>query len=77
MLVERAPHQMDGSPPQKSCAGIIGDGRNRGGSKQENRDEKVTLSDEQIPTAIGQVESGAPVAQVSRRMGVRETTFYL
>ena len=38
---------------------------------------KSRFSEEQIATALRQVESGAPVAQVSRRMGVSEATFYL
>lgn len=38
---------------------------------------KSRFSEEQIATALRQVESGAPVAQVSRHMGVSEATFYL
>lgn len=38
---------------------------------------KSRFSEEQIATALRQVEAGAPVAQVSRRMGVSEATFYL
>jgi putative transposase len=38
---------------------------------------KSRFSEEQIATALRQVESGAPVAQVSRKMGVSEATFYL
>ena len=38
---------------------------------------KSRFSEEQIATALRQVESNAPVAQVSRRMGVSEATFYL
>ena len=37
---------------------------------------KSRFSEEQIATALRQIESGAPVAQVARRMGVTETTFY-
>ena len=38
---------------------------------------KSRFSEEQIATALRQVEAGAPVAQVSRRMGISEATFYL
>ena len=38
---------------------------------------KSRFSEEQIATALRQVESGAPVAQVSRRMGISEAAFYL
>jgi putative transposase len=38
---------------------------------------KSRFSVEQIGTALRQVESGAPVAQVSRRLGISEATFYL
>jgi putative transposase len=38
---------------------------------------KSRFSEEQIATALRQVESGAPVAQGARRMGVSEATLYL
>jgi putative transposase len=38
---------------------------------------KSRFSEEQIATALRQVESGAPVTQVSRRLGISEATFYL
>jgi transposase-like protein len=63
--------------PSQNWSGLIGDIRKLGGSNQESRDEKVTFSEERIATALRQVESGAPVAQVSLRMSVSEATFYL
>jgi len=38
---------------------------------------KSRLSAEQISTALRQVESGAPVAEVTRKLGVSEKTYYL
>jgi putative transposase len=38
---------------------------------------KSRFSEEQIATALRQVESGAPVTQVSRRLDISEGTFYL
>lgn len=38
---------------------------------------KSRFSAEQISTALRQVESGAPVAEVTRKLGVSEKTYYL
>ncbi len=38
---------------------------------------KTRFSAEQISTALRQVESGAPVAEVTRKLGVSEKTYYL
>jgi putative transposase len=38
---------------------------------------KSRFSAEQISTALRQVESGAPVAEVCRKLGVSEKTYYL
>ena len=37
---------------------------------------KSRFSAEQISTALRQVESGAPVAEVTRKLGVSEKTYY-
>jgi putative transposase len=39
--------------------------------------KKSRFSEEQIATALRQVESGAPVTQVARRLGITEAAFYL
>ena len=38
---------------------------------------KSRFSAEQISTALRQVESGVPVAEVTRKLGVSEKTYYL
>lgn len=38
---------------------------------------KSRFSAKQISTALRQVESGAPVAEVRRKLGVSEKTYYL
>ena len=38
---------------------------------------KSTFTDEQIATALRQVESGVPIPEVCRKLGVAESTFYL
>ena len=38
--------------------------------------KKSRYTDEQIAFALKQAETGAPVAEVIRRMGVSEQTFY-
>ena len=37
---------------------------------------KSRYSDEQIATALRQVEAGTPVAEITRKLGISETTFY-
>jgi putative transposase len=38
--------------------------------------KKSRYSDEQIATALRQVEAGAPVPEVTRSLGVSEATYY-
>ncbi len=38
--------------------------------------KKSTYGEEQIAFALKQAETGAPVAEVIRRMGISEQTFY-
>ena len=38
--------------------------------------KKSRYSEEQIPYALKQAETGTPVAEVLRRMGISEQTFY-
>ncbi len=44
---------------------------------QENRNEEIRFSAEQISTTLRQVESVAPVAEVTRKLVVSEKTYYL
>jgi len=39
--------------------------------------KKSRFSEEQIATALRQVDAGAPVAEVTRALGVSEQTYYL
>ena len=39
--------------------------------------KKSRFTEEQIAYALKQAETGTPVAQVLRRMGISEQTFYL
>ncbi len=38
--------------------------------------KKSRFTEEQVAAAIRQVESGIPVAEICRRMGITEVTFY-
>lgn len=39
--------------------------------------KKSKYSEEQIATTLRQVDAGAPVAEVTRKLGVSEQTYYL
>ncbi len=39
--------------------------------------KKSRFSEEQIATALRQVDAGAPVAEITRALGVSEQTYYL
>lgn len=38
---------------------------------------KSRYSDEQIAAALRQVEAGTPVAEITRKLGISEATFYV
>jgi putative transposase len=44
--------------------------------KKEHAVKKSRYTDEQIAYALRQAETGTPVAEVIRRMGISEQTFY-
>jgi putative transposase len=39
--------------------------------------KKSKFTEEQIAYALRQAESGTPIGEISRKMGISETTFYL
>ncbi len=39
--------------------------------------KKSKYSEEQIATALRHVEAGAPVAEVTRKLGISEATYYI
>jgi putative transposase len=50
--------------------------KNRGPHIGEDAMRKRTFSEEQIALALRDAESGTPVAEVCRKMGVSEQSFY-
>jgi len=50
--------------------------KNRGPHNEEDAMRKKTFSEEQIALALRDAETGTPVTEVCRKMGVSEQSFY-
>ena len=62
--------------PFSSPAGRLYFPKNRGPHNEEDAMRKKTFSEEQIALALRDAETGMPVTEVCRKMGVSEQSFY-